>query len=93
MSLGRVEVGMGPNFKDGLNEGEGVGAGINFQQKIICGPNARPLIVLLSVITKRKQKRYIASVRGTESVRGGGGFALLTFLHLQNVYTKYILMV
>jgi hypothetical protein len=24
-------------FKDGLNEGEGVGVGINFQQKIICG--------------------------------------------------------
>ena len=23
-------------FKDGLNEGEGVGVGINFQQKIIC---------------------------------------------------------
>jgi hypothetical protein len=72
VSLGRVEVGMGPNFKDGLNEGEGVGVGINFQQKIICGTNARPLIVLLSVITKRKQKRYIASVRGTESSRRGG---------------------
>ena len=24
-------------FKDGLSEGEGVGVGINFQQKIICG--------------------------------------------------------
>jgi hypothetical protein len=23
-------------FKDGLSEGEGVGVGINFQQKIIC---------------------------------------------------------
>ena len=66
--------------------------GINFQQKIICDPNARPLIVLLSVITKRKQKRCIASVRGTESARRGGGFALPTFLHLQNVYTKYILI-
>jgi len=24
------------HFKDGLSEGEGVGVGINFQQKIIC---------------------------------------------------------
>jgi hypothetical protein len=42
------------------------------------GPSARPLIVLLSVITKRKQKRYIASVRGTESARGGGILEIMT---------------
>ena len=42
--FGRVEVGMGPDFKDGLNVGEGVGVGINFQQKIICDPKEKLLV-------------------------------------------------
>jgi len=34
-------MGKGPILKDGLNEGEGVGIGINFQQKIICDPTRK----------------------------------------------------
>jgi len=40
-------------------------------------PSARPLIVLLSVITKRKRKRCIASVRGGESANRGGVFGVI----------------
>ena len=34
-----------------MNEGEGVGVGVNFQQKIICDPNnrTRVFIVLLRI--------------------------------------------
>ena len=44
LSLGWVKIGLGSNFKDGLNEGEGVGVGVNFQQKIICDPEEKGCI-------------------------------------------------
>ena len=63
-------------FKDGLSEGEGVGVGINFQKKIICGlciasavvsfglgPEAQDLYRIFVSKAKQKVKKVYCSCK------------------------------
>ena len=52
-------------FKDGLSEGEGVGVGINFQQKIICHVAIHVDYFYLSIVCDKKwDENYYDSDEG-----------------------------